>query len=147
MNIRFTLRKFLATLSLNVLLLLPLGAIATAQTPICEGGSANCNVLNPACQGNSGVLCQTNAETNKQEPGNNKIYGPNGILTRAFRIISIIVGISSIFVIIIGGLRYVLASGDPTNVNNAKNAIVYALIGLAAASSAQLLVIFVLSRL
>ena len=60
--------------------------------------------------------------------------------------ISIIIGtIAAVAVlfIVIGGLRYILAQGDPQGVSKAKGTIVYALIGLVVAIIAQFIVSFV----
>src|SRR5262245_5917613 len=54
----------------------------------------------------------------------------------------IIVSIS-VIVIIVGGIRYVLSSGDQTAVTNAKNTILYAVIGLVVAFMAYAIVNFV----
>lgn len=92
----------------------------------------------------SATLCR---ENKNQPHEDNAIYGPNGILTKVTRIISIIIGVAAIIAIIIGGFRYTLASGDPANVTKARNTIIYALVGLAVAAAAQGIVIFVLDRL
>jgi hypothetical protein len=49
--------------------------------------------------------------------------------------------------IIVGGFQYVMASGDPGNITNAKNTILYAIIGLLVAVLAQGIISFVLVRL
>ncbi len=77
----------------------------------------------------------------------NPITGPEGLLTRAIEILGWVVGVAAVIMIIIGGLRYVLSEGDTAGVNNAKNTILYALIGVAIAVMAQALVLFVLRRL
>lgn len=79
--------------------------------------------------------------------GTNPIAGPNGILLKAVNIFSIVTGIAAIIVIIIGGLKYVLSSGDSSNVNSAKNTILYAVIGLVVVVLAQAIVRFVISKI
>lgn len=59
--------------------------------------------------------------------------------------IGIIAAISLLF-IVVGGLRYVLSDGDPQNASKAKSTIIYALIGLVIAISAQAIISFVLFR-
>ena len=49
--------------------------------------------------------------------------------------------------IIIGGLRYITSNGDSGNVTNAKNTILYAIVGLVIVALAQLIVRFVVQRL
>lgn len=108
--------------------------------------TAQVNPLDPACEGASGAtLCQ---DKDGQDPeGDNDLYGPDGILTKVVDILSIMIGIAAVIVIMGGGLKYILASGDPNNINAAKNAVMFALIGLGVAAASQALVILVLSRL
>ena len=61
-------------------------------------------------------------------------------------IIEIAIGITaalSVLFVAIGGLRYILSQGEPQAVSKAKSTIIYALIGVAVAVSAQILVIFI----
>lgn len=50
--------------------------------------------------------------------------------------ISFVIGAISIIMIIIGGIRYVMSTGDPNGAKGAKDTVMYALIGLAIAISA-----------
>jgi len=59
-------------------------------------------------------------------------------------IFSIIVGIAAVIMIVYAGFRYVTSGGDSGRVTSAKNALIYALIGIAVAALAQILVKFVL---
>ena len=68
-------------------------------------------------------------------------------IARVTQIILLVTGVACVITVIISGIRYSLSSGDPNNVNNAKNAIIYALVGLAIAATGQFAVIFVLSKL
>jgi type IV secretion system pilin len=69
------------------------------------------------------------------------------IVTTAISILSIIVGLIAVIMVIVGGFRYIISGGDSSSVNNAKNTILYALVGLAVAVSAEALVHFVLSKI
>lgn len=91
------------------------------------------------------TLCQANNQ--QQTRSNNSIYGPDGILTRVAQLLAIVVGVAAVIMIIIGGLQYVLASGDPSNVQNAKNTVFYAIVGLLVAALAQGIISFVLVRI
>ncbi len=57
-----------------------------------------------------------------------------------------ILGALALLIIVISGLRYILAGGDTAKVTKAKQAIIYALVGLVIALSAQAIVIFVVKR-
>lgn len=58
-----------------------------------------------------------------------------------------VLGIISVIMIIIGGLRYTLSGGDKAGVTGAKNTIMYALIGLVVAISAFAIVKSLLGRI
>ncbi len=71
--------------------------------------------------------------------------GVNKLVSSIINILSILIGVVAVIMIIVGGLKYVTASGDPANITSAKNTLLYALIGLFIASIAQFLVHYVLS--
>lgn len=71
---------------------------------------------------------------------------PNKIVSAAINILSVVVGIVSVIMIIIGGIKYATSSGDANNISSAKNTIMYAIIGLVVAALAQVMVRFVLYR-
>lgn len=52
----------------------------------------------------------------------------------------------AVLIIVIAGLNFVYAQGDPQKVTKARNTIIYALIGLGVAVSAELIVTFVLGK-
>ena len=61
-------------------------------------------------------------------------------------VLSLVVGIVSVIMIIIAGLRYITSGGDSQNVTNAKNTILYAIVGLVIVIFAQTIVRFVVGR-
>ncbi len=103
-------------------------------------------VLTPGCEGVSdSALCKDNSKA--QTPDDNSLFGPQGILTKVASLISILVGVAAVIFIIVGGFQYVIASGDPTNIQNAKNTVLYAIIGLIVALLARAIIAFVLVRI
>lgn len=68
----------------------------------------------------------------------------NSTLRTAVTILSLVVGISSVLVIILSGFKYMASGGEQNKVANAKNSLIYAMVGLAVAASTQLLIHFVL---
>jgi hypothetical protein len=115
-----------------------LGMLAFASMPAL---AADFDLI-PACTDNSSATaCSEN------NPSRNTIYGPNGIITKVANILAIIVGIAAVIVIIVAGIQYMVSTGDPTKVNNAKNAIIYAIVGLVVAVLARTLVIFIIGKL
>lgn len=59
-------------------------------------------------------------------------------------ILSIVVGVASVIVIILSGFKYIVSGGEQGKVANAKNSLLYALVGVAVAALAQLMIHFVL---
>lgn len=56
-------------------------------------------------------------------------------------------GFLAVIFVIIGGIRYASSNGNPTAVNDAKQTITYAIIGLVVAITARLIVGFVVASL
>lgn len=73
--------------------------------------------------------------------------GLNGIIKAVINILSLLVGITAVIMIIIGGLRYITSNGDSGSITSARNTILYAVIGLVIVAMAQAIVQFVLNRL
>lgn len=67
-------------------------------------------------------------------------------LQTVLRFIFAIVGALALLMITVSGLRYILADGDPQKVSQAKNGVVYALIGIVIAITAEAIVAFVVGR-
>lgn len=70
-----------------------------------------------------------------------------GILIKVTRLIAILTGVAAVIAVIVGGIEYIMSSGDPAKINTAKNTILFAFIGLIVATSAALIIRFVLSKL
>lgn len=90
-------------------------------------------------------ICNDNLS--KSDDSSNPILGKNGILTTGIKIFTLVLGVVTIFVLMINGVRMMTAAGDPNSINSARNGVIYALIGLVIAFSAQMLVTFVLNKL
>jgi hypothetical protein len=58
-----------------------------------------------------------------------------------------IIGALAILIITVSGLRYITSAGDPQKATKAREGIVYALVGLVIAISAEAIVAFVANRL
>ena len=110
----------------------PFGGNAGQKSGVCTAGNGVGVASSTAC----------NPTTTS-----NPLLGPSGLFTKATRILAIIAGAAAIIVIIVAGLQYITSGGDSKNVSNAKNTILYALIGLAVIVAGQAIITFVLSKL
>lgn len=85
--------------------------------------------------------------------GFNQVGGATETTTIEVRIKNIvniflyIIGVLSVIMIIVGGLRYTTSAGDSSRIKAAKDTIMYAVIGLAVALVAYAIVNFVLTNL
>ncbi len=75
------------------------------------------------------------------------LIGPNGVFTQITNTVLYVVGIISVVMLIYGGLRYVISGGDSKKVTDAKNTILYAIIGLIISILAFAIVNFVINAI
>lgn len=75
------------------------------------------------------------------------LFGDTGVFKQVTNTILYIVGIIAVIMLIIGGIRYVTSGGDAKKVTDAKNTVLYAIIGLVIAFLAFAIVNFVISAL
>jgi hypothetical protein len=104
------------------------------------------DVLSDTCK-EAGVSGSSFCANVSSESSQNRVLGPNGIITKITQFIIFITGAISVIMVIIGGFRYVASTGDSNGTKQAKDTILYALVGLAVAILAQVIVSFVLSKL
>jgi hypothetical protein len=62
-------------------------------------------------------------------------------------IVFAIIGALALLMMVVSGLRYVLSAGDPAKITKAKDGIIFALVGLLVAITAEAIVAFVVDRL
>lgn len=75
------------------------------------------------------------------------LFGNTGVFKQVTNTILYIVGIIAVIMLIIGGIKYVISGGDSKKVTDAKNTVLYAIIGLVVAFLAFAIVNFVISAL
>jgi hypothetical protein len=68
----------------------------------------------------------------------------SGTISKALTIVFAITGAVALLIIVIAGFRYIIAQGDPNSVSQARNTILYAVIGLIISLAAFSIVTFVL---
>lgn len=92
------------------------------------------NVFNRACRGDAAdsAVCKDKGE--KLDPVVQTVIG---ILLWA-------IGIISVIMIIVGGIKYVISSGDSGQIKSARETIIYAVAGLVVALAAYAIVRFVI---
>jgi len=71
----------------------------------------------------------------------------DSVIQTVVKIMSLVVGILSVIMIMVGGFKYVTSGGDSGKITSAKSTVVYALIGLVIAALAQTLAKYVLANL
>ena len=67
-------------------------------------------------------------------------------ITNIVNILLFLAGAVAVIVLIIGGIRYVISSGDSGQVQSAKNTILYAVVGLVVVIMAYAIVNFVINQ-
>lgn len=81
--------------------------------------------------------------------GNNQpdsLEGQQGIFKKVTDVLLFLAGAVAVIVLIIGGIRYVISSGDSGQVQSAKNTILYAVVGLVVVIMAYAIVNFVINQ-
>lgn len=100
------------------------------------------------CAGKAMALTvQEGAEAARAEGMPAELVGPDGVFTRITSIALYVIGAVSVIMLIWGGLRYIISGGDSKKVTDAKNTILYAIIGLVFAVLAYAIVSFVLNSI
>lgn len=74
------------------------------------------------------------------------LAGKGGVITQVINFLLFAIGIISVVMIIVGGIRYTTSNGDSNKVTAAKNTVMYAVIGLVIAIFAYAIVNFVVEK-
>lgn len=104
--------------------------------------SAEADIQGNLCSG-ANLSADGSCDASSQEQAKSTV---NSILTTVINIFSLIVGVTAVIMIIVGGLKYITSGGDSGNVTGAKNTILYAIVGLVIVALAQVIVRFVLAK-
>ena len=105
--------------------------------------AADCNTNSPDITLGPGEGAQCAKPSTSAE----NLFGPDGIFIKITNILLFVIGAIAVVMLIVGGIRYVISSGDQTAVTNAKNTILYAIIGIVVAFIAFAAVNFVTGQL
>ena len=124
------------------LMALPLAAPLVSSSVAyasCTAGNVHEGIYAGASAGFSGSSCSNDIG------GTGNVNGLANFAKTAVNVMSLVVGVLAVLMIIYGGLRYVTSGGSSEGVGNAKNIIIYAIIGLIIVALAQAIVHFVLN--
>ena len=104
------------------------------------------DIISPACQnittGDVPAACRDNTK-----PGDDFLFGPDGVITKIINIFSVVLGVAAVIVIMISAIRFISSNGDPATISSARSAIIFAIIGLVVAAVSQIVVQLVLSKI
>lgn len=102
------------------------------------------DVFNDVCVGSAkdSPVCKE-AQTSD---GKNPLFGPDGILTYAIRLMSTIVGVAAVIALIYGGMKYITSGSNPQDVTKAREIVIYAIVGVIITALAQIIVNVFLSK-
>lgn len=128
-----TLRLILlAATSLLVALLVSTSSVA-AYAPFS-------NACNSDPKGES-TVCKNQTQVN------NPISGSGSIFEKVVNLVTVATGLVAVFVIVVSGIRFATSSGDPNSVTQARNTVLYTVIGLVVLLLARSIIVFVINRL
>ena len=102
---------------------------------IAAGASASALTLQDGAQAAQCDGCPTN------------LFGDNGVFRQVTNVILYIAGVVAVIMLIVGGIKYVVSGGDSKKVTDAKNTVLYAIIGLVICFLAFAIVNFVIASL
>lgn len=88
----------------------------------------------------SSAVCASKGNTN------DPVSGQNGVILRVADILALVAGLAAVIVIILAGWNYINSGGDAAKTKTAKDAIIFALIGLVVIVLAHSILGFVLSK-
>jgi hypothetical protein len=134
------LKKLIVTVASVLALSAPALAPAVAHAQVDTSNTVNQGLC-------SGLEAATGKNDTCSDPGANQATSSLGkIIKQIIDILSFVIGAVAVIMIIVGGFKYITSGGDSGKVSGAKNAIIYALIGLIIVALAQVIVRFVLNN-
>jgi hypothetical protein len=136
------LKGFSLTLITLITAIAPLG-MTLALSPMSASAACDSNIASNIDSGASQASGDPVTGCDSTDVGTNSI---GTIAANIVKVFSIIVGAVSVIMIIYGGFRYITSGGASDKVGNAKNTLIYAIIGLIIVAIAQLIVHFVLNQ-
>jgi cytochrome bd-type quinol oxidase subunit 2 len=136
------IKAMLLSLSAVIMFSLTAAIPATVMAVDCTGGTAVTPGQTNACLC-SGSNIDLSGNTQGCDTGST---GIGKLIRTIINVLSVIIGAIAVIMIIIGGFRYIVSAGNPEQAKNARNTILYAIIGLVIVALAQIIVHFVLNN-
>lgn len=97
--------------------------------------------------GASALTLQEGAQAAQCDGCPSELFGKTGVFRQVTNTILYIVGIIAVIMLIIGGIKYLVSGGDSKKVTDAKNTVLYAIIGIVICFFAYAIINFVVSAL
>ena len=111
--------------------------LAGLAVPVATTYANNCDV-------SGGISGGKDCARNDEQP-ENLFNGDDSVFQTVTNVMLFLIGAISVVMLIYGGIRYTISQGDSTAVTNAKNTIMYAVIGIVIAILAFAIVNFVVT--
>ena len=111
--------------------------LAGLAVPVATTYANNCDV-------SGGITGGKDCARNDEQP-ENLFNGDDSVFQTVTNVMLFLIGAISVVMLIYGGIRYTISQGDSTAVTNAKNTIMYAVIGIVVAILAYAIVNFVVT--
>lgn len=121
------------------LLCIPMLALAVSFVAPMSVSAQSCDTTDLTLQ--NGANCSQGKGTPKD------LFGSGSIFANVTNAALFIIGAVSVLMLIYGGIRYTVSGGDTKQVTDAKNTILYAVVGIIVAIMAYAIVNFVIGRL
>lgn len=120
-----------------------LALMAPGLVPVFSGIAA-ADIVSNLCEGanNAGGTPGSGCGSQGSGDAGTGIKALAGKIVNAF---SVVVGAVAVIMVIYGGFRYITSGGDSGRVGNAKNTLIYAIVGLIIVALAQLIVHYVIN--
>lgn len=125
-------------------LLATIGLVGVFQlAPVSVDAQFN-QAKNAACEG-VGIVDSAGANQScTTGTGTNRL---STTLSTVLNIISLIAGVIAVIMIIISGVRFMTSGGDPQQAGSARQALIYAVVGIVIVALSQVIVRFVISKI
>lgn len=134
MNWMKNIKKYVSTTTLTTLVI---GALFVFATPVYVSAQSQDDINQRA----RGQACDAIGSCSGGEAAISEV------VKTVINILSAIGGIIAVILIIIGGVKYMTSGGDSNSAANARNTIIYAIVGLIIVVFAQVIVRFVLQQI